>query len=235
VDLELDEDQLDLRDAVRSVLADACPPSLVRAVVEGRDDGASLWATLVGLDWPALAIDEVHGGIGSTFVEVGVVVEELGRVVAPTPYPATATQFVPAVVGSGSSMRLAEVAAGACTGTLAIAERGRWEPGAVRTMAERSGDGWRLAGTKSHVLDGARADEIVVVARSDEGLGMFLVPGSAVTTTEPSVVDPTLPTATVVLDGVEVAGDRVLLTPGSSDAEAVVRRVLDEATPANTF
>ena len=235
MDLELTDDQLDLRDAVRSVLADACPPTLVRSVVEGTNDGSALWATLVGLDWPALGIAVEDGGLGATLVEVGIVVEELGRMVAPTPYLATVTQFVPAVVAAGSSMRLADVAAGTCTGAFAVAEDGRWDPESVRTRAERVGTGWRLIGTKSHVLDGARADEIVVVARGDEGLGLFMVPGDAVVADVPALVDPTMPIASVPLDRVEVGDDRVLLAPGHDGADAAVRRALDEATVAMTL
>ena len=171
------------------------------------------------LDWPALGIASELGGLGLGPVEVGIVVEELGRVVAPGPFLATTTQFAPGVVAAGSTRCLAEVAAGTCTGTLAVAEDGRWTPESIRTVAEPSGDGWRLTGTKSHVLDGGRADEIVVVARGADGLGLFMVPGSEVAAVEPVLVDPTVPIATVELDAVGVAGDRVLLAPGGAMAE----------------
>ncbi len=232
MDLEFTADQIELRDAARSVLADACPPSLVRSVYEGTGDGAALWATLCELDWPALGLAEGHGGLGLGFVEVGVVVEELGRVVAPGPYLATVTQFAAAVVAAGSSFGLADVVAGTCTGTLAVAEGGRWDLGAVATEAVAAGGGWRLTGTKTHVLDGASAHELVVVARGDAGLGLFAVPGSAVAASSSAVMDPTMALATVVLDGVEVTGERVLLAPGDPSADDVVRRVLDEATAA---
>lgn len=232
MDLEFSADQLELRDAARSVLADACPPSLVRAVYEGTGHAGELWSTLCGLDWPALGLAEELGGLGLGFLEVAVVAEELGRVVAPGPYLATVTQFAAAVVASGSSFGLVDVARGTATGALAIAERGRWEPGAVACEAVAVGDGWRLTGTKSHVLDGATADELVVVARGAAGLGVFAVSGSAITASSPTVIDPTLPLATVVLDSVEVAGDRVLVAPGDPRVDDVVRRMLDEATAA---
>ncbi len=232
MDLEFTADQLELRDAARAVLADACPPSLVRSIYDGDGDAAGLWATLCGLDWPALGLGEEHGGLGLGFLEVGIVVEELGRVVAPGPYLATVTQFAAAVTAAGSSFGLADVAAGTGTGTLALAERGRWDPDAVATSAVASGGGWRLTGTKTHVLDGATAPELAVVARSADGLGLFVVPGAAVTASPMAVIDPSVPLATVVLDGVEVSGDRVLVVPGDPQGDAVVRRVLDEATAA---
>jgi alkylation response protein AidB-like acyl-CoA dehydrogenase len=170
--------------------------------------------------------------LGLGFLDVGIVVEEMGRVVAPSPLLATVTQFAAAVRAAGSTYGLSEVAAGHRTGTLAIAERGRWEPAAVATAAVPAGSGWRLTGTKSHVLDGATADELVVVARGAGGLGLFVVPGPAVTATVPALVDPTMALATVSLDAVEVSGERVLVEPGDPGAEAVVARVLDEATAA---
>ena len=73
-----------------------CPIHLVRAVVETGEAPEKLWGSMVALDWPALAVPEEFGGIGLTFLETAVVVEELGRAVAPGPLLATVTQFVPA-------------------------------------------------------------------------------------------------------------------------------------------
>ena len=234
MDFEFTDDQLELRDAARSVLDSACPPALVRAVYEDKDDGGrdELWSTLVGLDWQALGVAESDGGLGLGFLEVGILAEEMGRVVAPTPYLATATQLTPMLREAGASGFLAEVAAGRITGTLALAEGGRWTTDAVRCTAERSGDGWRLDGRKSHVLDGATADELAVVARGEDGLGVFLVPGSKAAALALDVIDPTMPLATITLDGVEVDGDRVLLEPGDARAEVAITRVLEEATTA---
>ncbi len=195
MDFEFTNEQLELRDNARAVLRSACPPAVPRAVFEGTGDGAEVWPALVQLDWPGLGLPEEHGGLGLTFLEVGIVVEELGRVVAPTPFLATMTQLVPALRESGSTFRLADVAAGTCTGTLALAEHGRWATGAVTTTARPVGERWVLEGVKSHVLDGATADELAVVARSDAGLGVFLVAGELVSATPMDVIDPTLPVA----------------------------------------
>jgi alkylation response protein AidB-like acyl-CoA dehydrogenase len=240
MDFEFTPDQLDLQANARSILESACPPSLVRKVVEG---GAApeLWETLVELDWPALGLPEAVGGLGLGFLEVGIVVEELGRAVAPTPYLATVTQLVPTVTEAGSTLRLADVASGACTGTLAVAEdRCGWRPEALASVARPTGAGrWQLDGAKSHVCDGGTADEVAVVARAEgtagwDGLGVFLVPAGApgLSTSTPAVIDPTLPVAAVRLDGVAVGGDRVLVEPGDPAARAVVARALEAATAA---
>ncbi|HEV7759729.1 MAG TPA: acyl-CoA dehydrogenase family protein, partial [Acidimicrobiales bacterium] len=101
MDLELSEDESDLRDNVRAVLAGVCPPAVVRAVYEGKGNGTATWAKMVELGWPALAIPEEHGGLGMGFVEVALVAEELGRAVAPGPFLATVTQYAPAVLALG--------------------------------------------------------------------------------------------------------------------------------------
>lgn len=232
MDLEFTDLQLDLRAGARNVVDGACPPSLVRAVYEGTADGTSLWETLCALDWPGLGVPEATGGLGLGPVEVGIVVEELGRVAAPGPFLATATQFVPSVLAAGSSFRLADVAAGTCTGTLAVAEAGRWSVTAGSAVAQSVADGWCLTGTKTHVLDGAQADELVVVAASGDGPGVFVVPGTAVRASPMSTIDPTMLLATVDLAGAVVHGDRVLVEPGDPTFESVAGRAVEAATVA---
>jgi alkylation response protein AidB-like acyl-CoA dehydrogenase len=115
VELEFTPEQEELRASVRAVLEKECPPAILR-------DGAwePLWKQLVALDWPGLTVPEASGGLGMTFVDLAVVVEELGRVVAPGPFFATMTQFVPALREAGAGDLLAAVARGELTGTLAI-------------------------------------------------------------------------------------------------------------------
>ena len=237
MDFEFTEEQLGLRDNARSVLAAKCPPSVVRAVYEGGATGEEMWAALVELDWPAIGIREEHGGLGLGFIEVGIVVEELGRVVAPSPFLATLTQLAPMLREAGATALLPRIADGSCTGTLALAEGGVWRLDAVATTARRTGTGWVLDGVKSHVLDGATAEELAVVARlggttGGDGVGAFLVPGAAVSAQPHAVIDPTMPLASVVLDGAEVGTDRVLLEPGDPDAPGAIERARQEATTA---
>jgi alkylation response protein AidB-like acyl-CoA dehydrogenase len=232
MDFEFTDEQLDLRENARTVLESTCPPSLVRQVFEGEADGAALWSELIALDWPGLGIAEAHGGLGLGFLEVGIVVEELGRVVAPSPFLATATQLAPLVREAGSTFLLADLAAGRTTGTLALAEHAQWRLDAVAASARPSGDGWVLDGVKSHVLDAATADEIGVIARGEAGLGVFVVPRSSVGIRSLATMDPTLPLATVTLREAAVTGERVLVAPGDPNAERVITRALEEATVA---
>jgi alkylation response protein AidB-like acyl-CoA dehydrogenase len=244
MDFEATPDQEALRAGARAFLSQACPPTLVRRAFEGRFDpkAGELWAKMVELDWPALCIPQNHGGLGYGFVELAVVVEELGRVVAPSPFLATLAQFAPMVAEAGSSEQrevwLRPVAQGRITGTVALAEAaGRWDPAAVATTAEPAGSGWVLSGRKSYVLDGCSADEVVVVARrkgssGSDGLGIFVVAGSAVTARALDVRDPTQPLAELTFAGTEVDADRVLAEPGDDRAALAVRRAVEQATVA---
>jgi alkylation response protein AidB-like acyl-CoA dehydrogenase len=243
MDLELSDEQLELRDGVRRVLEQQCPPALPRAVHERGETGAALWRQMVELAWPGVAIAEAQGGLGLGAVELCLVAEELGRAVAPGPFLATATQYAPLLQEAGASARahdpgralaherLARIAEGALTGTVALAEDDRWQPERIACRARRAGAGFVLSGRKTGVFDGATADEIAVVARGDEGLGVFLVPGSAVKAEPRTLLDPTLALADLALDDVAVPAERVLLAPGP-ETERAVTRALEVATVA---
>jgi alkylation response protein AidB-like acyl-CoA dehydrogenase len=240
VQLELSEDQEALQASVRAVLERESPVSLARRVVEEHKDAEELWARMVELDWPVLMVPEEDGGLGLGFVEVAVVAEQLGRVLAPAPFLATATQYVPAVVAAGSAEQrarfLGPLSSDGMVGALAVAEAaGLFDVAAVTTVATPDGGDWVLDGEKHFVVDGERADEIVVAARSagttgDDGISLFVVPRSSLDATPMAGLDATRGYATVVLDGARVGAERLLGEPGA--AAPVLRRVVQEATVA---
>src|SRR5918995_2518571 len=100
--LEFTDEQLELRDSARATLARECPPRLVREVALSGAEAEGFRTQLSWLGWPALTIDVDLGGLGRSFVDLAVVLEELGRVAAPGPFLATMTQFVPAVREAGT-------------------------------------------------------------------------------------------------------------------------------------
>ena len=236
MDLELSDDEAALRDNVRAVLAGICPVAVVRAVFEGEDPPAELWTRMVELGWPALAIDETLGGLGLGFVELALVAEEFGRAVVPGPFLATTTQFAPAVREFGGPASrakfLAPVASDGKTGTLAIADDARWTGDAVRTTAVRRGDAWAVTGTKRAVVDGATAEDVVVIARGEAGLGAFVVSGAAATASPRLTLDPTLLLADLHLDNVVVDAERVLAEPGAPGVESALACALQESVVA---
>jgi alkylation response protein AidB-like acyl-CoA dehydrogenase len=241
MDLELSSDQEALAASVRSFVEAECPVSLVRRVVEEGKGADELWSAMVALDWPALTVPEEDGGIGLGAVELMVVAEELGRVLCPAPFLATASQYVPAVRRAGTAGQrrrfLGAVAAGEVVGTLAVAEgEGRLDLGAIATTATPAAGGrWRLQGEKRFVLEAGRADEVVVAARlpgsaGAEGIGLFVVPQEQIEVVPLHSVDATRPVGALRLEGVEVEPDRALGEPG--DAGAALSAALEEATVA---
>lgn len=171
-----------LRATVRSFLEENSDEAAVReqmATETGFD--ASVWEQMAEqLGLAGLIIPEECGGAGYTYVELMVVMEEMGRALLCAPYLSTAV-FAP-----NALLRCAEetarkdllvgIAAGQMLATLAHAEpNGRWDLAGVEMTAEVSGDGFTLTGEKAWVLDGHVADVILVVARSDDGLSLFRV------------------------------------------------------------
>lgn len=232
--LEFTDEQLELRDSARAALARECPPHLVRTIAAGGLGGDGLATALNWLGWPALTIDVDLGGLGRSYVELAIVLEELGRAAAPGAFLPTMTQFVPVVREVGTEAQahrfLAGVAAGELTGTLALHEGGRWDPDAVMATAERDGDGWLLRGHKQHVLGAPDVDEVVVAARRDSGsLGLFVVRSAELTFKRTVALDTTRSLANVELNGVWVPDARVLGEP-DTDAGKPLARALSEVT-----
>ena len=243
--LDFTADQEELRASVRSVLERECPISLVRALVEKGTRPDGLWEQMVALDWPALTIPETAGGIGLGAVELAVLAEELGRVIAPGPLLPTISQLVPAIIEAGTAEQqerfLGAVARGELTGTLAVADaesgRGGWTPESITATAEPAGDGgWALRGTKRWVIEGGFTDEVVVAARSSDtsgtdGIGLFVIPTSDLSPQPVTSFDGSRTLAHLPLDGIVVAPDRVLGgEPGA--AGPALRRALEVATVA---
>ncbi len=246
MELDFTVDQEELRDTVRTVLRAECTPARVRELVEARtankaDDAEELWGHMVELGWPALTVPEAYGGLGLGAVELAVVVEELGRALAPGPLLPTISQFVPALRALGTdeqqSRFLGPVAADGVAGTLAIAEGKNFDPAAATATATPDGaGGYTLSGVKDAVLEAVAAAEIVVVARvpgsvGDEGIGAFVVAGDALDVSPIAALDQSRVIATVALGDVVVPAERVLGSPGPATAIAL-RAVVREATVA---
>ncbi len=237
MELEFTSEQEELRSSVRSFLDKECPLELVRAVVETGAPPEDLWASMVALDWPSLAVPEDNGGLGLSFVETAVVAEELGRVIAPGPLLPTVTQFAPMVreVGTPEQRQrfLSLVASGAITGTVALADHPRgWALDAVTMTAERAEGGWVLDGTKLGILGDAGMSEVAVVARAGNGVGAFVVPAGETGLATLRSLDASRPLSTATFDLVLVPHDRALGEPGSAASTLGVSRALQEATVA---
>ena len=169
-----DEEQEELRRTVRRFLEEhAGEPEIRRLMATGDGDDPKLWALMSGqLGLPAIAIPEEYGGAGFSFVELGIVIEELGRALACTPFFATTVLAGRLLLGLDDVLAeayLGAIATGVIRATVALAEEsGSWSPHQVTMGAVETAGGTRLTGTKNYVPDGATADLILVVARAED-------------------------------------------------------------------
>ncbi|GAB3699089.1 acyl-CoA dehydrogenase family protein [Nocardiopsis oceani] len=238
--LVLEQEQEDLRAAVRAFLREAAPADALHAVADG-DHGpvAELWRrTAEGLDLVGLTVPEDYGGSGAGHVERAVVLEELGRSLAPVPYLSSAVLAVDTLTGLADERARADLLPGIASGTLraavAVTEDGRWDTEGLRTRAvptadsAADGSGWTLTGRKETVLDGAGADVLLVFAHTPDGPGVFLVDSGAEGLTRTGL-EPLDPTRAFARIGFDAAPARRLTTP---DARAVLSRVRDLASVA---
>lgn len=228
MDFELDDEQLELQRVLRDLVDNDCPPSLVRSVAEDRPEAAdavdAFWKTLVGMDLPGLAVPAEHGGTGASCVELAIVLEELGRGADPTPFLATTSQYVPLVREAFAGAPAGPLLAAVCGGGTGAVAHGDGSNGTAQASAD--GDGWRLSGRTSYVMDADRADEVAVVARAGDDVGVFVVPAREVRATRTPAFDATFHVCDVDLDGVAVVGERAAVGPSVG---AAVERARQEA------
>jgi alkylation response protein AidB-like acyl-CoA dehydrogenase len=180
------DEQEELRRAVRRFLTEKSPEAEVRRLMEttqGYDPAVwSLMADQLGLQ--SLAIPEEYGGSGFTYVELIVVLEEMGGALLCAPYFSTVALAANAVLTSGDDSAkkylLPGLASGETIGTLALTEEnGRWDFDGITMPATEADGEWHLTGTKMFVIDGHIADLLLVVARTDKGLSLFGVKSDA--------------------------------------------------------
>lgn len=222
-----------IRSTARQFLADRLEMSRVRELMMSEDGfDMGLWKEMADLGWMGLGIAEEHGGAGLGPVEVGVLVEEMGRAVVPGPFFASALLATTAMQEIASEDQQSEYLPGFASGetvaSLAVFESARGWGAAPETRAIRSGDDWIVTGSKRSVLDAHLANLLLVVALVDDGVGLFAVDPSHVSVSidQESVLDPTRRQAAVGFDG--AAATRI----GDGDARGALERVLQMGTVA---
>jgi alkylation response protein AidB-like acyl-CoA dehydrogenase len=235
MDLELDDDQRAIADLALQILRDALTRERLRSIEASSDRiGADEWRTLADAGLLGLPLADDVGGGGFGIVEACLVLEQIGRTVAPLPYLATVVAAAMPIDAFGSATQrvriLPRVADGSFLLTTALLEDGN-ELATLppRTTAQRDGNGWRLDGEKRLVPAAHVADLVLVPARTaDDACGVFLVdPRAAGVSLDRGESTTGEPLATVCLAGVH-AGPEDLLGDAGSGAEIVawiVRRV----------
>jgi len=237
VDFAFSDEQEELGRTVRAFLADTSPETEIRRLMETPEGfDRALWrrmGTELGLQ--GLAIPEEYGGAGCGPVEVGLVMEELGRALLCAPFLASAVLATTTLLRSDDEdarkRLLPGLASGELVATLALTENAaRWDAAGIRLNARETAGSWLLSGHKMFVLDGASADVVLTVARTGDGIGVFWVDGAASgLSREPlPTMDPTRRQAR--LDYHDVPATR-LRTHGD-DGWQLVAEVLDRAAVA---
>jgi len=197
--------------------------------------GHDLWKQMAEMGFTGIIVPEADGGLGMGHVEAGIVLEEIGRNLTPSPFLTSSVMAATALGAANKEARgrwLPGLVSGDSVFAVAIDEGPKHRPERIATKAERSGNGFKLTGKKDFVVHGASADMIVVAARTsgsdddEQGVTLFAVPRDAAGLGHNSVrlVDSSM-ASHLTLDGVELDGDAVL---GEVDGgREVLGRVLD--------
>ena len=227
------EEQEELRKTVRQFLEAKSAEEAVREQMEteaGFD--AAVWSQMgeqMGLQ--GLIVPEEFGGSGYSYVELGIVLEEMGRSLLCAPFFSTVVLAANTLIHSGDdaakAAHLPGIAAGETIATVAFTEpSGKWDEAGITMEASGSGSDWTLNGTKMFVLDGHTANLIIVAARTGEGVSLFTVAGDAagLTRTALSTMDQTRKQAKL-----EFSNTPATLLGAEGEGWTILNNVLDLA------
>ncbi len=219
-----DEDQAMLADTASGFMADE--GNIAKQLRHWRDRdcpdgfGHALWKQMAEMGFTGMLVDEDDGGLGMGHVEAGIVLEEIGRNLTPSPFLTSSVLAATALKHGSADLKgrfLPGLIAGDSVFAVAVDETAKHRPSRITTKAEKSGNGFKLTGSKSFVVQGASADMLVVAARTsgadddDDGITLFAVPKDAANMSHDAVrlVDSSM-AAHTKFDGVELDGDAVI-------------------------
>jgi alkylation response protein AidB-like acyl-CoA dehydrogenase len=219
-----DEDQAMLADTARGFMADE--GNIAKQLRHWRDRdcpdgfGHALWKQMAEMGFTGMLVDEDDGGLGMGHVEAGIVLEEIGRNLTPSPFLTSSVLAATALKHGSNDLKgryLPGLIAGDSVFAVAVDETAKHRPSRITTKAEKSGNGFKLTGSKSFVIQGASADMLVVAARTsgadddDGGITLFAVPKDAANMSHDALrlVDSSMATHTK-FDGVDLDGDAVI-------------------------
>ena len=222
--LVLTEEQSMLRDSARGLISDKAPVSHLRQLRDSKDAtgfSRELWKSFAEMGFSGLLVPEEFGGSGLGCVEAGVVMEEIGRTLMPSPFLSTAVVAASMLSRGGSAAQRSEylpkISAGHLIAALAVDEGAKHRPLQTELKAARAGNGFKLTGAKALVVDGHVADLLIVAARSGSsageagGITLFLVdPKARGVATERTIMVDSHNAARIDFDDVEVDADQVL-------------------------
>jgi len=232
MDYSLSDDQISLKELAARIFSDAVTDQSLKSFeASGAAFDAALWQTLAEAGLLGIAIPEEQGGLGLGLIELGLLLEQQGRTLAPLPLHATLVLGALPVAAFGSDAQkalLSDVAAGRLLLTAALEEVGNYDLLRPMTRAEPTGAGWTLTGAKTAVPYGAQAGRILVSAATDDGVAMFVLdPSKAGVEISPQRGTSAEPQAELRLSGVQL-GEADLLGRAEEGADAL-RWLVDRA------
>ncbi|SOB87767.1 Acyl-CoA dehydrogenase [Sphingomonas guangdongensis] len=218
--LFLNDEQAMLRDTTKDFVAEAAPVSHLRSLRDSNDPtgfSRDLWKQFAEMGFTGILVPEDAGGLGLGHVEAGIVLEEIGRNLSPSPFLTTAVAAVEALKGTAHAARwYPGIVAGETVAALAIDEGAKHRTDIVMT-ATRSGNGFTLSGAKQFVTHGHVADLLIVAARTggaaseQDGVTLFAVEKDAAgLTASPERLADSSIAARVTFDNVQVDADAVI-------------------------
>ena len=188
----LNEEQTMLRDAAKSWAQESSPVSKLRALRDGGSGAPfdpATWAEIGQMGWAGVIVPEAFGGSEFGYLSLGLILEETGRTLTASPLISTALIGASALTLAGSDAQkahwLPKIAEGAAVTALAVDEASHHAPERIALKAEKAGDGWKLTGKKTFVIDGDAADLLIVAGRTSgkpgdtAGITLFLVDPTA--------------------------------------------------------
>ena len=177
-----------LKNSARAFLDAECPSTYVRDMEQDpRGYTPEMWSAIAHLGWLGLVVPAEYGGEGLGFVELAILLEEMGGALLPGPYFSTVVMAGASIAEAGSEAQkreyLPRISRGQLIATLALTEPGgRWDARGVQTVAHRSGDEYVINGTKLYVPNAHVSDYLIVAARTGEAdtdVSLFIVPSGA--------------------------------------------------------
>ena len=243
MNFDLTEEQQMIQDQAAKFVAAESPVSRFRKLREdeiGWDK--AMWAKMAEQGWLSIAIPEEQGGFGGSFLDMAIILEQLGRGLVPEPMIASAVLAGGILSDIGTEAQRDEFLSPMMEGSTSLAfayaeKQSRYNLNDCATKAEKSGEGFTISGEKVWVLNGHAADQIIVVARTageqfdDSGLSLFVVDGDAAGLTRITV--PQMDgqkSALLRFDGVQVGADRLLGREG--EALSMIELAVDRGAAA---
>jgi len=239
MDFDLGKEQVMLKASARDFLKKECPKELVRDMMDDeRGYSPKLWEKMADLGWHGLVLPEQYDGVGSAFLDLAVLFEEMGRALVPGPFMPTVVYAGRTILAAGNEEQkkrfLPPIANGKSIMTMALMEKsGSFEPSGVRVTARPAGPDFVINGTKLFVPDAHVADHLICVARTKEGTGEDGISLFLVDTRSKGLRVEVLKTISgeklceVTFEDVTVAGENLL--GGLDQGWPVVQNLLDEA------